>query len=157
MTGQGRYAATPAGRAARRYIDAREKHSDAQRHAEAATSWRGRRHWRGEAIRLAGEECAAETAYVSAVRPEVNRLDGTIAQLEEQRRDLETARHERTEWFADHPEAVRRLRILDRELHPLPELPEIQALGRHHAAKIRRDAGIRPPGRDHGAEIDFGP
>ena len=157
LTGQGRYTATPTGQAARRYIDAREKHVDAHRQAEAAESWRDRRHWRRETVRWADEESNAETAYGSTVGTEIHRLDKTIADLEEQRGELQGARHERTAWLADHPEAVRRLRALDRELHPLPELPEIDALGQHQALDIRRYAGIRPPGPDHGVEIDFGP
>jgi conjugative relaxase-like TrwC/TraI family protein len=157
LTGQGRYAATPVGEVARRYIEAREKHCDAQRHAETADSWRDRRHWRKEATRWADAESAAETTYVATVGPEVNQLDQAISHLEDKRGELLAAGQERTAWLADHPEAVRRLRSLDRELHPLPELPEIQALGQHHAANIRRDAGIRPPGHDHGIELDFGP
>jgi hypothetical protein len=141
---------------ARRYIEARENHCDAQRHAETADSWRDRRYWRKEAIRWADAESAARTTYVATVGLEVNQLDQAISHLEEKRRGLETAGQERSTWLVDHPEAVRRLRSLDRELNPLP-LPEIQALGQHHAANIRRDAGIRTPGLHHGIELDFGP
>ena len=157
LTGQGGTRQPQTGQAARRYIDAREKHVDAQRQAEAADSWRDRRHWRKKTVRWADEESTAETAYGSTVGTEIHRLDKTIADLEEQRGELQGARHERTAWLADHPEAVRRLRALDRELHPLPELPEIDALGQHQALDIRRYAGIRPPGPDHGVETDFGP
>jgi hypothetical protein len=87
----------------------------------------------------------------------VRRLDETIARVQGQRSHLETARQQRTAWLADHPEAVRRRRMLDQELNPLPELPEIRAVGRHHAATVRRDVGIRPPAHNHGVEIDIGP
>jgi hypothetical protein len=39
----------------------------------------------------------------------------------------------------------------------LLQLSEIEALAWAHAAGIRRDAGIRLPGHDHGVEMDFGP
>jgi hypothetical protein len=42
-------------------------------------------------------------------------------------------------------------------LNPLPELPEIEALGQTYAARIRRYIGIQPPGHDHGIEIDLVP
>jgi hypothetical protein len=157
LTGQGRYAGTPAGQAARRYIEARDQHSDAQRHVEVADNWRDRRHWRKEATRWADEESAAEANYVATVGVGVNELDQAITQVEERRDELETVRRERSTWLSEHPEAVRRLQSLDKELHPLRELPEIQALGQHHAANLRRAAEIQPPGHSHGIEIDFGP
>jgi len=157
LTGQGRYAGTPQGQAARRYIEARDKHCDARRHAETSDNWRDRRHWRKEATHWADQESAAETNYAATVGPGVNDLDQAITQIEERRDELKTARREHSAWLADHPEAVRRLRSLDRELNPCLELPEIQALGRHQAANLHRDAGVQPPGHNHGAEIDFGP
>jgi hypothetical protein len=157
LTGHGRYVGTPEGAAARHLIHARHQHQDAQRHAETSDSWRDRRQWRQEAVHWSGEEAAAEATYVETVGPEVNRLDQAIRNLEGHRDELDTARQERNAWLAQHPEAARRLRSLDRELNPLPQLAEIEALGRAHAAGIRRDAGFRPLGPDHGAEIDFGP
>lgn len=127
LTGQGRYAPTPVGHAARRYLEAREKHADAQRHAHDADHWRDRRHWRKETDRWANEESAAETAYVAAVGPELNRLDHAIGRLVKDRDQLETARQDRTTWLADHPEAACGLRNLDLELNPRPET--IQNLG----------------------------
>jgi AAA domain-containing protein len=153
LTGQGRYAPTPVGHAARRYLDAREKHTDAQRHAQDADHWRDRRHWRKETDRWANEECAAETAYVAAVGPDLNRLDDAISRLVEHRDQLETARQDRTTWLANHPEAARRLRNLELELNPLPET--IQNLRHSRTAGLRRDAGVQPPSR--GIELDFGP
>jgi hypothetical protein len=157
VTGKGRYAGTPEGDAARRLIHAREHYRDAQRHAEASDSWRDRRHWRKEAAQWADQESTAETAYVATVVPKVNQLHQAISHLEDRRDELHTDCQERTAWLAEHPEAARRLRSLDREINPLPELPEIQALGQHHVAKLRRCAGIDPPEHDHGAELDFGP
>jgi hypothetical protein len=84
----------------------------------------------------------------------VNRLDQAIRRLEEAKDELHTASDQRNAWLAQHPEAARRLSRLDRELSPLPQLPEI---GWAHAAGVHRDAGIRPPGHDHGVEMDFGP
>jgi hypothetical protein len=49
---------------------------------------------------------------------------------------LQTSRQERNAWLSEHPEAARRLRSIDRELHPIPEVPEIQQLGRTHAAGL---------------------
>jgi hypothetical protein len=157
LTGEGRYARSPAGHAAHRYIQARERHYDAQGQAETSDSWRDRRHWRKEATRWADEESAAQTDYVATVGPEVSRVDQALSDLEDERDELHTARREHTAWLADHPEAIRRLRTLDRELHPPLELPEIQTLGHHHAPNLRREAGIAPPAHDHGAGIDFGP
>jgi hypothetical protein len=87
----------------------------------------------------------------------VNDLEQAITQVEERRDELQTARRERSAWLSEHPEAVRRLQSLDKERHPLPELPEIQALGQHHAANLRRAAEIQPPSHGHGIELDFGP
>jgi hypothetical protein len=157
LTGQGRYAGTPEGQAAHRYIEARDKHCDARRHAETSDNWRDRRHWRKEATCCADKETAAEANYVTTVGPGVNDLDHAITQIEERRDELETVRRERSAWLSEHPEAVRRLQTLDKELHPLPELPEIQALGQHHAANLRHAAEIQPPGHGHGIELDFGP
>ena len=153
LTGQGRYAPTPVGHAARRYLAARQKHTDAQRHAQDADHWRDRRHWRKETERWANEESAAETAYVAAVGPELNRLDDAISRLVKDRDLLDTARQDRTTWLADHPEAARRLRNLDLELNPPPETA--QNLGRSQTASLRRDVGVQPP--SHGIELDFGP
>jgi conjugative relaxase-like TrwC/TraI family protein len=157
LTGQGRYAGTPEGQAAHQYIEARDKHCDAQWHAEASDNWRDRRHWRKEATRWADEESAAEANYVATVGSGVNDLEQAITQVEERRDELQTARRERSAWLSEHPEAVRRLQSLDKERHPLPELPEIQALGQHHAANLRRAAEIQPPSHGHGIELDFGP
>jgi hypothetical protein len=155
LTGQGHYAATPTGQAARRYLEAREKYLDAEQRAETADSWRDRRHWRRETARWADEQFTAEIDYASAVQPEIDQLNGTTAHLEARWSELEADRHERASWLADHPEAVRRLESLDHELHP--EFFEVRAPGPHHAPRIRRDAGIRPPSQSHGVEIDFGP
>jgi hypothetical protein len=157
FTGHGRYVVTPEGDAARKLIHARHQHHDAQHYAEISDTWRDRRHWRKEAAHWADQESAAETAYVDTVGPEARRLDHATSHLEEHRDELDTARHERSAWFAEHPEAARRLRSLDRELHPLPELPEIHDLGRGPVAGHGREVGIEPPGHDHGIELDFGP
>lgn len=85
----------------------------------------------------------------------MTRLDETTGQLEARKDELQVLRRERASWLDDHPEAVRRLHSLDHELHP--ELTEIRALGQHHTANVRHDAGIRPPSQSHGVEIDFGP
>jgi hypothetical protein len=61
--------------------------------------------------------------------------------------------HSRDVGLDDHPEAARRLRSLDRELNPLPEV--ILDLGRSQAAGLHHDAGVQPP--SHGIELDFGP
>ena len=157
LTGQGRYAGTPEGQAAHHYIEARHKHRDAQQHAEASDNWRDRRHWRKEATRWADKESTAEANYLATVGTGVNDLDQAITQVEERRDELDTVRRERSTWLSEHPEAVRRLQDLDKELHPLPELPKIQALGQRQAANLRRAAEIQPPSHSHGIEIDFGP
>jgi hypothetical protein len=58
-------------------------------------------------------------------------------------------------WLAQHPEAARRLHTLDRELHPLPDLPEIHDLGRARAATHERGHSVARPGHDHGIELGF--
>jgi conjugative relaxase-like TrwC/TraI family protein len=157
LTGHGRYAGTPEGGAARHLIDARHRHEDAKRNAETSDSWRDRRHWRKEATYWAEEEAAAEAAYIETVVPEMNRLDQAIRNLGGRYDELKADCQDRNAWIAQHPEVARRLQRLDRELNPLPELPEIEALGQTYAARIRRYIGIQPPGHDHGIEIDLGP
>ena len=156
VTGQGRYAGTPEGDAARRLAVARDRYRDAQHYADTLTGWRDRRHWRKEAQRWADAESTAEAAYSRTVAPEARRIDEAISRLEDQRDELHTARRARDAWPADHPEATRRLRALDRELNPPAELPDvIRELGRTQAIGIRRDVGLQPP--SHGIELDFGP
>ena len=157
LTGHGRYGGTTEGDTARRYIEARERHRAAQRQAESSDGWRERRHWRREAADWASEESAAERAYVTIVRPELNRLDDATRQLDEWRGELQAAQQARNAWLAEHPEATRRILSLDRELTPLPELPEIRALGQHRVANLRRGTEIQPSGRDHGIDLDLGP
>jgi len=69
----------------------------------------------------------------------------------------QAAQQARNAWLAEHPEATRRILSLDRELTPLPELPEIRALGQHRVANLRRGTEIQPSGRDHGIDLDLGP
>jgi hypothetical protein len=158
LTGHGRYAGTPEGEAAQQLIHARHQRADTERHADSATGWRDRRHWTKEAARWSDQETAAQTAYDHTAAPEAHRLDEIVSDLEGHRDQVHTAQRERTEWLAQHPEAARRLHQLDRELNPLPDLPEvIRDLGRTQAAGIRRHAGIQPPAHDHGIELDFGP
>jgi hypothetical protein len=110
----------------------------------------------GGRVEWADEESAAEAAYARTVVPETERLDDAIAQLGERRGGLDRARRDRNAWLADHPEATRRLQALDRELNPIPDVPElIRDLGRTHAAGHHHAAGVQPP--SHGIELDFGP
>src|SRR5205823_8980784 len=67
VTGQGRYAGTPGGDAARRLAVARNRYRDAQHYADTLTGWRDRRHWRKEAQRWADAESTAEAAYSRTV------------------------------------------------------------------------------------------
>ena len=87
----------------------------------------------------------------------MNYHDQAISRLEDTRDDLEIARRQRSAWLDEHPEAAHRLRRLDRELKSVPELREIQTLGHHHAANLRRATNIQPPRRDLGIEPDIGP
>src|SRR5581483_7503867 len=144
LAGQGGYADTPEGAAARRLLDARRQHRKAEHYAETSTAWRDRRHWRKEATHWADQESAAEAAYTRTVAPEAGRLDEAIDHLDARRDE------------PDHTQATRRLHALDQELNPLPELPDIiRDLGRTHAAGLHHDPGIQPP--SHGIELDFGP
>src|SRR5581483_10905794 len=118
----------------------------AQHHAETAAGWRERRHWHKEATRWADQESAAEAAFALTVEPETRRLDEATTDLYAQRGELGHARREHDAWLADHPEATRRLRALDRELNPLPDVPEvIRDLGRFHATGLHHDPGVEPP------------
>jgi hypothetical protein len=153
LTGRGGYIGTPEGDAARQLSHARHQHRAAEHYADTSTSWRDRRHWRKEASHWAEQESAAETAYGQTVAPEARRIDDTIRRLEAQHHELDTARRERDAWLDNHPEAARRLRSLDRELNPLPEV--ILDLGRSQPAGLHCDVGVQPP--SHGIELDFGP
>jgi hypothetical protein len=157
LNGRGRYAETPEGEAAQQLIHARRERADAERHADGATGWRDRRHWNKEAARWSDQETAAQSAYDHTAAPEAHRLDEIMSDLEGDRDQVHAAQRERTEWLAQHPEAARRLHQIDRELNPLPDLPDvIRDLGRTQVAGVRRDAGIQPPTHD-GIELDFGP
>lgn len=157
LTGLGRYVGTPEGDAARNLIRARQRHGEAESNAQHATSWRERRHWGREAARCADAKELAEAMFIETVTPEVRRLDEAITHLEAERDELQRLRRERSAWFADHPEGVRRLRTIDRELNPLPD-----ALAAHRGSRLRegalgigRDAGVERP--NQGIELDFGP
>jgi hypothetical protein len=158
LTGQGRYVGTLEGDAAQKLFHVQRQHGEAEYRAENADSWRDRRHWRKQAADWADQESTAEAAYLESIVPEARRLDEAISHLEAEREDLHCARRQRSAWLADHPEATRRLRTIDRELNPVPDLPAAsQSLNRTQVAGIRRDAGIQPPGHDHGIELDIGP
>jgi hypothetical protein len=158
LTGHGRYAGAPEGDAARDLIHARRQRVDAEHHAATATGWRDRRHWTKEVACRSKRETAAQTAYDHTTAPQAHRLDQISNDLEAERDEARTAQRDRTEWLAQHPEATRRIHQLDRELNPLPDLPDIMRdLGRAQAASLHHDAGIQPPACDHGIELDFGP
>jgi conjugative relaxase-like TrwC/TraI family protein len=153
-TGHGRYAGTPEGNAARQLVDARSRQREAERFAESSDGWRSRRQWHKEAALWADREGDARTAYHEIVGPEANRLDQGINRLEGLRDELEAAAQDRSVWLEQHPEAAIRLRSLDRELHPLVELPENRpALGRARGTAHEHDLGIAPPGPDLGIDL----
>jgi conjugative relaxase-like TrwC/TraI family protein len=156
LSGQGCYVGTLEGNAARDLIHARQNHSEAEQRAKSSETWWDRRQWRRQAAHWADQETMAEATYVEIVAPEARRLEEAIGPLEAERDELRSARRQRSTWLADHPEAVRRLRAIERELNPFPDLPTAsQNLERTQAVGVRRNAGIEPPSR--GIELDFGP
>ncbi len=157
-TGHGRYAGTPQGDAARHLIEARGRHREAVRYSENAGGWRNRRSWHREAQVWSAREAEAQLAYDQAIGPETKRLDERIRDTEARRHELQVAGDARTSWLEQHPEAARRLGVLDRELHPPSLLPEIEAiLSRGHPRALVRDLGAVRPEQSRGMEIDFGP
>jgi hypothetical protein len=138
----------------RHLIDARRRHRKADQFAENSGSWRDRRHWRKEAATWAGREHQAQAVHDQIVGPEADRLDHQISDLEGRHRQLENDRQERNHWLEQHPEAVVRLDALDRELHPLASLPDIeQAVGRVRTTAYERHLGLAPPAPDHGIDL----
>src|SRR5581483_4987381 len=75
LTGQGRYAGAPEGETARRYLEALDKHHDAQRHTETGGGWRERRRWRNEVTVWAERESNAKVAYAATIGPKLRQRD----------------------------------------------------------------------------------
>jgi hypothetical protein len=153
-TGHGRHLGTPKGEAARHLLDARRRQREAEHRAANSGSWRDRRYWRKEAAMWTGRERDAQAVHDQIVGPEGDRLDHQISDLDRRRRQLEDASQERDNWLEQHPEAAVRLHALDRELHPLASLPEIEhALGRIRTTAHERHLGVAPPAPDHGIDL----
>jgi hypothetical protein len=151
--GQGRYADTAEGKAARDLNTARSRRRKAERFADTADGGRTRRHWRKDADDWARREAKARIAYDEIVMPEGLRLDREIDSLNGIVDELRTHQSRRDAWLRAHPEAASRRQALDRELDPLGETPQIhQELSRLLAP--RHELQLRPEhGRDLGIDI----
>ncbi|MGH8975491.1 MAG: hypothetical protein ACRD0C_20085 [Acidimicrobiia bacterium] len=123
--GQGRYAETPEGGAARSLNTARSRRQDAERFAETADSPGARRQWRRRADEWAGREAGAQKVYDAVVAPEATRLEHRIGDTDDRVMKLRQMQVDRTSWLRTHPEATSRLEAINRELNPLGDMPDI--------------------------------
>jgi hypothetical protein len=155
-TGRGRWADTAQGEAARTLIAAQTRRREAERFAETADSRRTGRHWKHDAQGWAEREVKAQKTFDDVVAPEVARLDLRLSEASEQLEELRQLQQDRCDWLQVHPEATARLDVLEREMNPLTDMPEIhQELSRLLAP--RHEPGLHPR-IDHGPDlgIDIG-
>jgi hypothetical protein len=76
--------------------------------------------------------------------------------MDDRVKELRQLQADRTSWLREHPEVTSRLAVIERELNPLSDMPEIhrelsRLLAPHHGPELHR-------GIDHGPDlgIDIG-
>jgi hypothetical protein len=147
-TGVGRWRDIPAGRAARRYQEARAERRQAERLAnDPNLSRRNRRRWVKTAQQRAGAEALARDDWLTLVEPVTDRLHRTITRTETEIAHLQSDDRFRRQWFADHPDHARRIEHLCRELLRLDDPARAHVLDRLDEARL---PGPEPHGRDVG-------
>ena len=101
-------------------------------------------------------EVKAQKTFDDVVVPEAARLDLRISEASEQLGELRQLHRDRCDWLRVHPEATARLDVIEREMNPVSDMPEIhQELSRLLAP--RHERGLHP-GMEHGPDlgIDIG-
>jgi conjugative relaxase-like TrwC/TraI family protein len=122
--GRGEWRGTEAGEAAHDLADAGARRHQAEGFArDPQVGWRMRRTWRHDALDWARREADAQAVWDRVGAPAAAKLDHEVARLTQREEQLRDAGHQRDDWVAEHPEALRRLRALDRELDRLAPAP----------------------------------
>ncbi|HVM65352.1 MAG TPA: MobF family relaxase, partial [Acidimicrobiales bacterium] len=126
--GRGEWDGTKVGEAARDLAEARGRRHQAEGFArDPVMSWRMRRTWQRDARDWARTETDAQAIWDHIGAPRLAQLDDQVARLAQREEQLRGAGHRRDDWIDEHPEALRRLRALDRELEQLaPSLAPAQ-------------------------------
>jgi hypothetical protein len=134
--GTGRWAHTPAGRAARQLDQARQERRTAERRAQLAVGRPERHHWRRLARVAASAEARAQQDWITHTPPVAERLDRRIRTAEHRVADLEGQAAFHSRWLAEHPHLARRIKHVQRELQRLDDpihaelLDRLDAIGR---------------------------
>ncbi|HET6833819.1 MAG TPA: MobF family relaxase [Acidimicrobiales bacterium] len=142
--GTGRWAHTPAGRAARQLDQARQERRTAERRAQLAEGRRERHHWR-RLVRVASSaEARAQQDWITHTAPVAEGLDRGITTAEHRVADLEGQAAFRGRWLEQHPDLGRRVEHVQRELQRLDNpisaelLDRLDAIGRSPAPAATR-------------------
>jgi conjugative relaxase-like TrwC/TraI family protein len=134
--GTGRWAHTPAGRAARELDKARQERRTAERRAQLAVGRRERHHWRRLVGVAASVEARARQDWITHTAPVAERLDRGITTAKHRVADLEGQAAFHSRWLAEHPHLARRVKHVQRELQRLDDpiraelLDRLDAIGR---------------------------
>jgi hypothetical protein len=138
--GRGEWAGTEVGDAARDLVEAHARRQQAERFArDPLMSRRMRRTWQHDASAWARAETDAQTLWDRIGAPRLAQLDDEVARLAQREQQLRDAGHQRDDWIDQHPEALRRLRALDRQLDQLAPTPAPEAARSIDAVAVARD------------------
>jgi hypothetical protein len=146
--GVGEWRGTEVGDAARDLVEARGRRHQAEGFArDPLMGWRMRRTWQRDAREWARAEADAQTVWDRIGAPRLAQLDHEVARLAQREERLCDAGHHRDNWIDQHPEALRRLHALDRELDQLAPRP---------APEAARSIDMPGMTRELGTGIDLG-
>ena len=154
--GQGSWAGTPAGDAARTLRQAEGKSREAASFARMPDmGWLVRRAWRAGAKDWGLRAREARARYDEIVGPELDRLDVGIGRLDNRLDELRGDLERHRDWLAQHPEVAMRLAALDARLRLLDHDRSVQR-GIDRAVGIDLDQpGPRPRLPDRGIDLGF--
>ncbi len=142
--GTGRWAHTPAGRAARELDQARQERRTAERRAQLAVARREGHQWRRLVRVAASAEARAQQDWITHTAPVAERLDRRITAAEHRVADLESQAAFHSRWLAEHPHHARRVEHVQRELQRLDDpiradlLDRLDAIGRDDRPVVTR-------------------
>jgi hypothetical protein len=131
--GTGRWAHTPAGRAARQLDQARQERRTAERRAQLAVGRRERPHWRRLARVAASAEARAQQDRITHTTPVADTLDRRITTAERRVTELEGLAAFHGRWLAEHPDLARHVKHVHRQLQRLDDPINAELLDRLHA------------------------
>ena len=137
--GRGEWAGAEIGDAARDLVEARARRQQAEGFArDPLMSRRMRRTWQNDARDWARAETDAQTVWDRIGAPRLAQIEGEVARLAQREQQLRDADHQRDDWIDQHPEALRRLRALERQLDELAPSPAPEAACSIDAAAVAR-------------------